>query len=522
MMAEYTYQHNENNLGDETVRAPNVQYHSQWIKRWARETTKSVPRNHQCFAVSNSSKAEVHEKVKFLQVDTLESRKLETLKSVMNQGSVSEYKKLYRFGFSKVALPVEVQQSAESSYRTSQISHVVQFASEEHQFEAQTNMKCLNQDMQPHIAVKGSSSCVDDIEGSTAQWQIGQREKQRSSTRPFSTLNLGGGSCPGSSRLEGSEANRANFSSSSLLLTWKDSVSLKRFDDLGRSSCDVQMLKIHSSSSTMKNTREGQPKLSDASKAFLMAKNMSVGLSHGKQINMDSTNSTKGKRIDLYEMLTVPKRPDGSSSDGLQKDLRVFELMKDQSRSTSPNEPSTSIYMETDTKLSHPVYKEIHAGSCDPGVLLESDDCSRWLKRLRSKPVASPAIGSKKFKTGDCPPSLQTCYKKPISPKEEQTVNLKKQMTSSRFSSGVSMENFCTWIQRWCRKNTQKNEAVIAATPVSCEAANSHLTKSHEAMKQQLFPSLAAMALVGRVIKQFHTCVFRRVGSSVVWNIDPF
>lgn len=201
--------------------------------------------------------------------------------------------------------------------------------------------------------------------------------------------------------------------------------------------------------------------------------------------------------------------------------------------------------METDTKLSHPVDKEIHAGSCDPGVsktgsknhiqtapnpnpssavgnVLESEDCSRWLKRLRSKPIASPAIGSKKFKTGDCPPSLQTCYKKPISPKEKQAVNLKKRMTSSRFSSGVSMENFCTWIQRWCRKNTQKNEAVIAATPVSCEAANSHLTKSHEAMKQQLFPSLAAMALVGRVIRQFHTCVFRRVGSSVVWNIDPF
>lgn len=316
MMAEYTYQHKENNLGDETVRASNVQYHSQWIKRWTRETTKSVPRNHQCFAVSSSRKAEVHEEVKYLQVDTLESRKLKTLKSVMNQGSVSEYKKLYRFGFTKVALPVEVQQSAESSYRTSQISHVVQFASEEHQFEAQTNMKCLKQDMQPRIAVKGSSSCVDNIEGSTAQWQIGQCGKQRSSTRPFGTLNLEGGHCPCSSRLEGSELNRVNFSSSSLLLTWKDSVSLKRFDDLGhmhRSPCDVEMLKIHSSSSTMKSTRGGQP-LSDAAKAFLMAKNVSVGLSNGKQINMDSTNSTKGKRIALYEMLTVPKRPDGKQN----------------------------------------------------------------------------------------------------------------------------------------------------------------------------------------------------------------
>ncbi|KAG6478744.1 uncharacterized protein LOC122019916 isoform X1 [Zingiber officinale] len=522
MMAECTYQHKENNMGDETVRAPNVQYHSQWIKRWTREATKSVPRNHQCFAVSSSSKAEVHEKVKRLQVDTLESGKFKTLKSVMNQGSVSEYKKIYRFGFSKVALPVEVQQSAESSYRTSQISHVVQFASEEHQFEPQTNMKCLNQDMQPHIAVKGSLSCVDDIEGSTAQWQIGQCEKQRSSTRPFfSTLNLEGGRCPSSSRLEGSEVNRVNFSSSSLLLTWKDSVSLKRFDDLGHnSSCDLQMLKIPSSSSTMKNTREGQPRLSDAGKAFLMAKNTSVRLSPGKQINMDSSNSTKGQRIAVYEMLTVPKRPDGCSSEGLQKDLQVFELTKDQSRSTSPKEPSTSIYMETDTKLSHPVYKEIHAESCDPGVLLDSEACSRWLKRLQSKPVASPAIGSNKFKTGDGPPSGQTCYEIPISPKEKEAVNLKKRMTNSRFSSGISMENFCTWMQRWCCKNTLRNEAVVDGTPASCEAANSHLTKSHETMKQ--FPSLAAMALVGGVIKQFHTCVFRRVGSSVVWNIEPF
>lgn len=202
--------------------------------------------------------------------------------------------------------------------------------------------------------------------------------------------------------------------------------------------------------------------------------------------------------------------------------------------------------METDRKLSHPVYKEIHAGSCDPGVsktwlnnhiqtasnpnpssavgnVLESEARSRWLKRLRSKPAASPAIGSKKFKSGDGPPSGQTCYKIPTSPKEKQAVHSKKLTTSSRFSSGVSMENFCTWIQRWCCKNTQKNEAVAAAaTPVSCQAANSHLTQSHKAMKQQQFPSLAAMALVGRVIKQFHTCVFHRVGSSVVWNIEPF
>ena len=71
------------------------------------------------------------------------------------------------------------------------------------------------------------------------------------------------------------------------------------------------------------------------------------------------------------------------------------------------------------------------------------------------------------------------------------------------------------WIQRWCRNefasSLKKSKAVMDEKP-RCQKGTT------DKFQKKQFPSLAAMALMGKTMGVFQSCQFAKKGSSVVWN----
>ncbi|XWS54932.1 hypothetical protein CRYUN_Cryun10bG0131800 [Craigia yunnanensis] len=84
---------------------------------------------------------------------------------------------------------------------------------------------------------------------------------------------------------------------------------------------------------------------------------------------------------------------------------------------------------------------------------------------------------------------------------------------SMRKSQEISLS--CSWIHRWCRYRAaspnKKPDAVVLCEPQSSKATLDELQKKQ-------FPSIAAMALMGKAMSSFRPCEFRRRGSLIVWS----
>lgn len=77
----------------------------------------------------------------------------------------------------------------------------------------------------------------------------------------------------------------------------------------------------------------------------------------------------------------------------------------------------------------------------------------------------------------------------------------------------------CSWIQRWCQNST----APPPSNPeplVICEPHRLKIGQDELAKKQ--FPSIAAMALMGKAMNGIRSCEFKKRGSIVVWNTKEY
>lgn len=157
--------------------------------------------------------------------------------------------------------------------------------------------------------------------------------------------------------------------------------------------------------------------------------------------------------------------------------------------------------------------------STKPSSLAESKPDSepswKWVKRLRSNPLDPTPLGSKRFKTGDTSTGeMQNLlarvlnYNRSISDLPDH-----RQLGKIGECSPGDSAKVIPWIRRWC-KSSQKT---TSPTPVLCEPENSRVPSEKFEAKQ--FPSLAAMALMGKQVTNFRPCEFRRSGSTVVWKI---
>lgn len=204
-------------------------------------------------------------------------------------------------------------------------------------------------------------------------------------------------------------------------------------------------------------------------------------------------------------------------------------------------EPSSSRTQSLDAEhlLSHAEqFSKINSSSY-PSGLPRPEPTSRWLKRLRRSTSDSFGLGTKCSNLGEASSHEKVnkfsskIMKSSKNGSSEQLLGKfhgKEEMAADRSKilsqNGESLSADLLkkdndkllsnpWIRRWChnRAATQqkKPEAVVA-----CEPKSTMMEFGKVQFKQ--FPSIAAMALMGKTMNGFQQCEFQRKGSSVVWN----
>lgn len=159
-----------------------------------------------------------------------------------------------------------------------------------------------------------------------------------------------------------------------------------------------------------------------------------------------------------------------------------------------------------------------------------SNSYSSWLKRLRSN--TSNSLRIKRLKVDDASSTIKPhqLFAEIVKPKtlssskmdghKEHIPGKTKQLKGTIDSSpGVSDKEIKTWIGRWCTKNPETIQSqVIKAGSMIHGIESEEPSPEHHQGRQ--FPSIAALALMGRVMNNLRTRQFRRRGSSVVWNTE--
>jgi hypothetical protein len=199
-------------------------------------------------------------------------------------------------------------------------------------------------------------------------------------------------------------------------------------------------------------------------------------------------------------------------------------------------ETSTSRTQSLDAEhlLSHAEQAIIPKPNGCPDDLLGPEPSSRWVKRLKlSGSDFAHGTKSSKMGQGSSHEKVNKFFSKFLrcgitsseptegrSHGKEQMEDQKPMLLRNDKSSSIESvkKSQCVtlshpWIRRWCHNQTaspRKNpEAVVVREPQSSKAA--------EFQKKQ-FPSIAAMALMGKSMCGFHPCEFRKEGSFVAWN----
>lgn len=206
-------------------------------------------------------------------------------------------------------------------------------------------------------------------------------------------------------------------------------------------------------------------------------------------------------------------------------------------------EPSISRTQSLDVEhlLSTAEHPTNSKSSACPDDLLGSDPCRRWVKRLKPSTSYSFAYGTKSSRMGEASShekvskifsKILKCSKTSPEPKMSKSYG-KEQMVidqtaellrnaefsssdSVRKSQDISLSH--AWIQRWCHNPSaslkKKPEAIVVCEP--------KVSKATLDFQKKQFPSIAAMALMGKAMTSFRPCEFRKRGSFVVWNTNGY
>lgn len=216
--------------------------------------------------------------------------------------------------------------------------------------------------------------------------------------------------------------------------------------------------------------------------------------------------------------------------------------------STDGTEPSTSRVHSLDAKQLFPCgeqtsrLSEVNAQKDRP---LRLDASSRWIKRLKSS-TDSIGVGTKSSELGEASSNekfsqyfnrimktnkagLENMVSKHRYGKEQMVLDENVKSLGNRGSSSLmgskretlNMALDSSWIQRWCRNSPTPPAPASNPEPlVICEPHSLKLGQDELSKKQ--FPSIAAMALMGKAMNGSRPCEFRKRGPIVVWNTDEY
>ncbi|XP_006644560.1 uncharacterized protein LOC102719812 [Oryza brachyantha] len=165
-----------------------------------------------------------------------------------------------------------------------------------------------------------------------------------------------------------------------------------------------------------------------------------------------------------------------------------------------------------------------------PNALNESPVCpdpsEKWLKRLQHDTSDSHAPRSKKPKVGDGPleGGTATLFSQVFDCDSDSTTmisHVKNKLMCKGFidqqsqeGSPMSAKSFNHWIGRWCRGGTP---VFHGTSDLERQEAKSDMPPND---LEGQFPSIAAMAMMGRVMNKLRPCELQKRGPSVVWRTE--
>ncbi|XP_073007636.1 uncharacterized protein [Typha latifolia] len=277
----------------------------------------------------------------------------------------------------------------------------------------------------------------------------------------------------------------------------------------------------------------------------------------------ESQNELSGKTDTLYiDILQAPSSSVGVASSGAKKGVMFPNMIYCESAATSPI--TQMISRDDETELLHinlqhakSSDKAVSASKREPSISrtlslagdhifknqenssssvpTEAPECleqsSRWLKRLGHNLSDSLAIGAKRLKVG-CGPSTGELlgsvinYNRSNSElmkyiKEQKGPDKKTELPNDcAGSSGVSVKSMQSWIGRWCRCDNPREARDQANVPTTLLSDPEKSNMVPENLEGRHFPSIAAMAMMGKAMNKFRPCEFQRRGTSVVWNTE--
>ncbi|RLN30622.1 uncharacterized protein C2845_PM05G28980 [Panicum miliaceum] len=169
---------------------------------------------------------------------------------------------------------------------------------------------------------------------------------------------------------------------------------------------------------------------------------------------------------------------------------------------------------------------QISSGIVQPPIGAEPSD--RWLKRLQLDVSDPDILGSKRPKIGDSPPLGQTncLFGMALPCNKIDTEMIGRAKADQRLDEGnnelqdkqgrspIPAKSMSSWIGRWC----QGGSSVFHEDPCQGRQATKHDQPSEELEGQ--FPSIAAMAMMGRVMNKLRPCDHQKKGPFVVWKTD--
>uniref|UniRef100_A0ACD5VGU0 Uncharacterized protein n=2 Tax=Avena sativa TaxID=4498 RepID=A0ACD5VGU0_AVESA len=156
-----------------------------------------------------------------------------------------------------------------------------------------------------------------------------------------------------------------------------------------------------------------------------------------------------------------------------------------------------------------------------------SDPSDKWLRRLK-RDVSDPHVPcSKRPKSGDSPTPGGACtmYRQVLDHNRDSTCMIKHVKEDilmhdtlldqqNQDGSPISAKSLNHWIGRWCQGGTPNFHGSLSL------GKQSRKSNTPPDCLEGQFPSIAAMAMMGRVMNKLRPCELEKKGPSVVWKTD--
>ncbi|KAH9621777.1 hypothetical protein KSS87_016558 [Heliosperma pusillum] len=148
------------------------------------------------------------------------------------------------------------------------------------------------------------------------------------------------------------------------------------------------------------------------------------------------------------------------------------------------------------------------------------DPSNRWIKRLKLSSTDTTGVGTRSSNGESSSHQKFNMYFNRIMKSNKESLDLNTHHGKDHKESTVSG---CSWIQRWCQNSSTvpgPRPRVESEPVVICEPHSLTFGQDEAAKKQ--FPSIGALALMGKAMNGYRSCEFRKRGSVVVWNTRDF